>query len=98
MCRPTTTHHSVYACRSHARWLEEAKTFANPNICITLVGNKTDVASRRVVSREEAVAFAEKNGLKYVETSAKTAAGVDETFMGTASDIWWGFYRYYRSS
>jgi small GTP-binding protein len=29
-----------------SRWLEEAQQFASPNICITLVGNKADVASK----------------------------------------------------
>ena len=28
------------------RWLDEARQFASPNICITLVGNKADVASK----------------------------------------------------
>lgn len=29
-----------------SRWLEEARQFANSNICITLVGNKSDVVSK----------------------------------------------------
>jgi Ras-related protein Rab-2A len=28
------------------RWLDEARQFASPNICITLVGNKADVTSK----------------------------------------------------
>lgn len=36
-----------------------------------LVGNKADLASKRTVSREEAEAFAQENGLQYVEASAK---------------------------
>lgn len=28
------------------RWLEEARQFANSNICITLVGNKADVVAK----------------------------------------------------
>ena len=68
--------------------MEEAATFANPNICITLVGNKADVAAKRVVTREEAMAFADQPGLRYVETSAKTAVGVDEAFLNTANEIW----------
>lgn len=31
-----------------SRWLEEARQFASPNICITLVGNKADVSSKYV--------------------------------------------------
>lgn len=47
--------------------------FAAPNICITLVGNKADVTSKRVITREEGQAFADDNGLQYVEASAKSA-------------------------
>ncbi len=31
-----------------SRWLEEARQFASPNICITLVGNKADVQTKWV--------------------------------------------------
>lgn len=71
-----------------SRWLEEARQFASPNICITLVGNKADVTSKRVIQRAEAQAFAEENGLEYIEASAKTSDGVDEAFIGTAERIW----------
>mmetsp|Transcript_2955 Transcript_2955/g.4558 ORF Transcript_2955/g.4558 Transcript_2955/m.4558 type:complete len:207 (-) Transcript_2955:170-790(-) len=71
-----------------SRWLEEARQFASPNICITLVGNKADVAAKRQVDRAEGQAFADENGLGYVETSAKNADGVDEAFMSTCEKVW----------
>eukprot|EP01035_Chromulina_nebulosa_P025824 gene25823-33731_t len=71
-----------------SRWLEEARQFANSNICITLVGNKSDVVSKRVVQRAEAQAFADDNGLLYVEASAKSAEGVDDAFIRTAESVW----------
>jgi len=71
-----------------SRWLEEARQFASPNICITLVGNKSDVQTKRVVTRNEAQAFADENGLVYIETSAKNADGVDDAFIRTAERIW----------
>jgi len=70
-----------------SRWLQEARQFSHPNICITLVGNKTDMANKRIVQRSEAEAFANENGLRYVEASAKSAAGVDEAFFLTARNI-----------
>lgn len=71
------------------RWLDETRQFANSNICITLVGNKSDFASRRVVLRSEAESFARENGLAfYAETSAKSADGVDDAFMKTAEAVW----------
>ena len=41
----------------------------------------------RVVSREEAEAYAEKQGLMYVETSAKESINVDEAFVGVAQSV-----------
>ena len=41
-----------------------------------LVGNKSDLKSQRQVSREEAEMFAENEGMKYIETSAKSNTNV----------------------
>lgn len=43
---------------------------------------------RRVIQRAEAQAFADDNGLIYIEASAKSAEGVDEAFMKTAESVW----------
>lgn len=40
------------------------------------------------MSREEALAFANENGLEYIEASAKSADGVDDAFVHTAEKIW----------
>lgn len=42
---------------------------------------------RRVITREEGQAFADDNGLDYIETSAKSAEGVDDAFISTATRI-----------
>lgn len=60
-------------------WLLDLKTYA-PNVSIILVGNKNDLESQREVSVEEGIEFAEKNGLAFFETSAKTAQNVDNCF------------------
>ena len=69
------------------KWLQETRQFANPNIAITIVGNKADLSAKRVVRYEEAKNFATEMGLTYVEASAKSADGVDEAFRITASAI-----------
>ncbi|KAJ1979561.1 Ras- protein Rab-2A [Dimargaris verticillata] len=71
-----------------ATWLEDARKYSNPNITIMLIGNKCDLAAKREVSREEGEAFAQENGLFFIETSAKTAANVEEAFVNTAQDIY----------
>lgn len=60
------------------RWLEEAKQNSNPNMVIMLIGNKSDLDHRRAVSFKEGEQFAEQNGLVFLETSAKSAANVEQ--------------------
>lgn len=69
-------------------WLEEARTNGNNSMVITLVGNKTDLASKRVVSTEEGHQFAREHNLFFVETSAKTGDNIEEAFLATAREIW----------
>jgi hypothetical protein len=59
-------------------WLEDARQHANANTTIMLIGNKSDLESKRAVSYEEGEAFAKANGLFFMETSAKTSANVEE--------------------
>lgn len=55
---------------------------------IMLIGNKSDLDHRRQVSHEEGEKFARENGLIFLETSAKTAANVEEAFIHTAQKIY----------
>ncbi|KAF4385851.1 hypothetical protein F8388_010407 [Cannabis sativa] len=61
-----------------ANWLEDARQHANPNMTIMLIGNKSDLAHRRAVSKEEGEQFAKENGLLFLEASARTAQNVEE--------------------
>jgi GTPase SAR1 family protein len=70
------------------RWLEEARQNANGSMVIMLVGNKGDLDHRRQVTKEEGEKFAQENGLIFLETSAKTAANVEEAFINTATKIY----------
>jgi Ras-related protein Rab-2A len=69
------------------RWLEEAKQHAQANMVILLIGNKNDLDHKRAVSTEEGKAFADANGLLFLETSAKTAFNVEQAFLKTAEKI-----------
>jgi Ras-related protein Rab-2A len=70
-----------------SRWLEEARQHSHSNMVIMLIGNKSDLDARRAVSTEEGRDFAERNGLIFMETSAKTSTNVEKAFIDTASKI-----------
>jgi len=70
------------------RWLEEARQNANQSMVIMLIGNKSDLDHRRQVTKEEGEKFAKQHGLIFLETSAKTAANVEEAFINTAQKIY----------
>lgn len=61
-------------------WLEEVKNNGNPAMEILLIGNKTDLESERQVSTEEGAKFAAKEGLSFLEISAKEYKKVEGTF------------------
>jgi len=64
------------------KWLTEIRQFSNENIPFVFIGNKVDLLEDvgEVIDREEARAFAEKEGSIYIETSAKTGINVDDAF------------------
>jgi GTPase SAR1 family protein len=63
------------------------RQYSNERIVITLIGNKCDLDHKREVTAEEGKAFAEKHGLNFLETSAKTAENVDQGFHTLHLDI-----------
>jgi GTPase SAR1 family protein len=65
-------------------WIKELQRQAAPNIVIALSGNKIDLAARRQVEPTVAAAYAESNGLIFMETSAKTSMNVNEIFLAVA--------------
>ena len=68
-------------------WVKELQRQGNPNIVISLAGNKIDLESRRAVATDVAQSYADENGILLMETSAKTAANVNELFVAIAKKL-----------
>ena len=60
-------------------WIDEAKE-NNDKLKTILIGNKLDLKDERIVAIDVAKQFAEKNNLKYIETSAKDGTNINESF------------------
>jgi len=67
-------------------WLSDARSLANKDIAIVLVGNKTDLPNREVTFLE-ASRYAQENDLMFLESSTMTGEGVEEVFLKCARTI-----------
>ena len=63
-----------------SNWLIEIEKNANKNVLKVLIGNKTDLEEKRVITYHQGKEFADNYGLKYIETSAKKNLNVNEAF------------------
>ncbi|RDX98927.1 Ras-related protein RABA3 [Mucuna pruriens] len=70
-----------------ARWVEELRAHADSSIVIMLVENKADLVDLRMVPTEDAVEFAEDQGLFFSETSALSGDNVDTAFLKLLEEI-----------
>jgi GTPase SAR1 family protein len=52
-----------------------------------LVGNKSDLTTKRAVSFDQAKEYADSLGIQFLETSAKNATNVEKAFMTMATQI-----------
>lgn len=65
-------------------WIKELRTYiTDQKSLIAMAGNKCDLSDkgRRVISSQEAKAYAESVGAYFVETSAQTGVNVNELFI-----------------
>ena len=68
-------------------WLNECREMCFRDVLICLVGNKTDLENKRIVSKEEGQKFADDNGLLFFETSAQDGTNIEELFTQATSNI-----------
>ena len=70
-----------------SNWINEVRKYASDDVEILLVGNKSDLSDLRAVSYEEAKEIADSLGVEYIETSAKSGSGVENSFVKLTENI-----------
>jgi small GTP-binding protein len=62
------------------RWIQEISKYSSDGIVKILVGNKTDLANIRVISKDQGEKMAEEIDAMYFETSAKSGSNISQVF------------------
>ncbi|TKR70015.1 hypothetical protein L596_022088 [Steinernema carpocapsae] len=68
-------------------WLADARSLANSQISVIMVGNKSDLEEKRQVLFLEANRFAQENDLAFIETSALNGENIEDAFFKCAKTI-----------
>ncbi|KAH7680314.1 hypothetical protein AAVH_41311 [Aphelenchoides avenae] len=74
--------------RNVEKWMKELRDRGDPNVVIMLVGNKSDKRHVRAVPTAEARAYAARNQLSFVETSALDSTNVEAAFAKLLTEIY----------
>ena len=78
-----TSHESFKNVR---KWIEAVRTYANQDVAIMLIGNKSDLKNKREIKWDSALQYAESVGCELMESSAKTNVNVEKSFKQLASN------------
>ena len=70
-----------------SNWIIEIEKNSSKQVLKVLIGNKTDLEDKRVVTYNQGKEFADTYGLKYIETSAKKNLNVTEAFETLGREI-----------
>ena len=73
---------------SCTHYLEEVRLNSDKNCIIYLIGNKVDLEQQREISYDEAKFYADKEKIKYIETSAIKNIRVEEVFSSLLNNIY----------
>lgn len=68
------------------RWMKHVKQHASEDICMILIGNKSDTPNREVLY-EEGKSLADSYGMQFFETSAKNNLNVQEAFKCLVKEV-----------
>lgn len=69
------------------KWVDDVRSERGNDVIIVLVGNKTDLTDKRQVTEQQGIDEAKKNGLMFIETSAKVGHNVKLLFRKIAQAL-----------
>jgi Ras-related protein Rab-6A len=69
------------------KWVDDVRGERGSDVIIVLVGNKTDLNDKREVTTAQGEEEAKKNGLMFIETSAKLGHNVKQLFRRIAQAL-----------
>ena len=69
------------------KWVDDLRAERGNDVIIVLVGNKTDLNDKREVTTEQGEEEAKKNGMMFIETSAKVGHNVKQLFRRIAQAL-----------
>jgi len=70
-----------------SKWIEDVRNERGNDVIIVLVGNKTDLSERRQVSVEEGEDKSTKEGILFIESSAKAGFNIKALFRKLATAL-----------
>jgi len=70
-----------------AKWLRTIQEHANVEVEKMILGNKCDMEDKRVITKERGEVIAKENGVKFLETSAKTNVNIEKAFVELSESI-----------
>ena len=70
-----------------SKWIEDVRNERGNDVIIVLVGNKTDLSDKRQVSVEEGEDRSSKQGIMFIESSAKAGFNIKALFRKLANAL-----------
>jgi len=70
------------------KWVSDVAAVNDTNMQLLLIGNKKDLQKNRMVKRDEAIQFAKKYGMNYIETSAKDGRNCNKAISNILEEIY----------